>query len=58
MNDESIQKPKEKLKEILSQAGIIYTDQVAKEIAKEIDLSKLEYRCPRFKRFRKEVIDC
>jgi hypothetical protein len=57
-NLESICQPKEKLQEILSKAGIYYTPEVAKEIARELDLSKIEYRCPRFREFRQAVIDC
>ncbi|MEW6409067.1 MAG: DUF4276 family protein [Nitrospirota bacterium] len=57
-NLESIRQPKEKLQEILSKAGIYYTPEVAKEIARELDLSKIEYHCPRFREFRQAVIDC
>ncbi len=57
-NLESIRQPKEKLQEILSKAGIYYTPEVAKEIARELDLSKIEYRCPGFKEFHQAVIDC
>lgn len=55
---ESIIQPKERLKEILSEAKVYYTPEVAKEIAKESDPSKIEYRCLRFKEFRQAVIDC
>ena len=55
---ESIIHPKEKLLDILSDAGVAYTSEVAREIAKESDLSKIEYRCPKFKKFRQAVVDC
>jgi hypothetical protein len=57
-NLESISDPKEKLKEILSEVKVYYTSQVAREIAKESDLDKIEYRCPGFREFRQAVIDC
>lgn len=55
---ELIPHPKEKLKEILSSAKVYYTPDVAREIAKESDLDKIAYRCPRFRAFRQTVIDC
>jgi hypothetical protein len=55
---ESIVQPKERLYKILSDARVPYTEAVAREIAKESDLNKIEYRCPRFKEFRQTVIDC
>lgn len=57
-NLESIIQPKERLKEMLSTAKVPYTPEVAKEIAKELDISEVEYRCPRFKEFHQAVIDC
>lgn len=57
-NLESIIKPKEKLQNILSNSGVPYTPAVAREIAKELDISEVEYRCPRFKEFHQAVIDC
>lgn len=57
-NLEEITQPKERLQKLLSGANVSYTPQVAKEIAKEINLSKLEYRCPRFKNFLQAVRDC
>ncbi len=35
-----------------------YTQEVAREIAKESDLSVIQYRCPRFKIFCDAVCDC
>lgn len=55
---ESIIQPKERLKKILSDAKVPYTAEVAREISKESDLLKIEYRCPGFKKFRQDVIDC
>lgn len=55
---QSIIQPKEKLKKILSDGRVAYTAEVAKEIARESDLTKIEYRCLSFKKFRQDVIDC
>lgn len=57
-NLESIVQPKERLKDILSKAKVPYTPEVAREITKETDISKIEYRCQKFKDFRLAVIDC
>lgn len=55
---ESINHPKEKLFDILSEAGATYTSEVAKKIAIGSDIFKIEYRCPKFKEFKQAVIDC
>ncbi|MBI3355033.1 MAG: DUF4276 family protein [Nitrospirae bacterium] len=55
---ESINHPKERLFDILSEAGVTYTSEVAKRIAIGSDISKIEYRCPKFKEFKQAVIDC
>lgn len=55
---EAINQPKERLYEILSDAGVPYTEAVAREIAKELELSKIEYRCLSFRNFRQDVVDC
>jgi hypothetical protein len=55
---ESIPNPKETLGGILSKAGVSYTRAVARDIAKEADLDRIEARCPKFKEFRQAVIDC
>ncbi|MDA2918141.1 DUF4276 family protein [Desulfobacterota bacterium AH_259_B03_O07] len=55
---ESIFQPKERLTRILSDAKLTYTAEVAREIARESDLSKLENRCPSFREFRQAVLDC
>ncbi|SRR5579875_1528419 len=57
-NLELISQPKERLKKILFDAKVAYTPEVAREIAKESDPSRIEYRCPRFREFRQAVIDC
>ncbi len=57
-NLESIVNPKERLQNILSDSGVPYTPAVAREIAKELDITVVEYRCPGFKEFHQAVIDC
>lgn len=57
-NLESIFHPKERLKTLLSGINVYYTQAVAKEIAKLVDLSKIENRCQSFRNFRQAVIDC
>jgi hypothetical protein len=41
---------------MLSEAEVPYTDKVAKEIARASDISKIEYRCPKFREFREAVV--
>lgn len=55
---ETIIRPKDRLEQMLSEARVAYTDKVAKEIARESDVSRIEYRCPKFGEFRQAVIDC
>ncbi len=55
---ESINDPKEKLKEILSRAKIAYTYPVARNIARESNLDKIQNRCPAFRKFFQAVKDC
>ena len=55
---ESISHPKEKLWDILFVAGLPYTAEVARKIAKESDIFRIENRCPKFKEFKQAVIDC
>lgn len=57
-NLESIIHPKEKLREILSGAKVYYAPEVARGIAKEADLSKIESRCRTFGEFLQAVKDC
>lgn len=56
-NIESIIQPKNHLEQMLSEARVPYTDKVAKEIARESDISRIEYRCPKFREFCQAVID-
>lgn len=55
---ESMPRPKEKLKQIISQAKKVYTLEVAREIAAEARLNIIEYRCPTFRKFKQSVLDC
>lgn len=55
---ESIEKPKERLTQILSRAKANYTQEVARKIAEAVKPDTIEYRCPGFKGFRKSVLDC
>lgn len=51
-------RPKEELKRLLSQVGLPYDPMVCREIARRINLGRLDRRCPSFGRFRRRVIDC
>lgn len=55
---EDIGDPKKKLRSVLSDAGIEYTDVVCAEIAALLRIDHVEYRCPSFRTFRRDVIDC
>jgi len=54
---EDILSPSAKFREVLSSAGLNYTAQVCREIAREIDLATLRARCPTFRVFEKKVLD-
>lgn len=54
---EEIQRPSQKLEEVLSRAGVNYTAQVCREIAREIDMAVLRNRCPSFQEFEQKVLD-
>lgn len=54
---EDMQHPSQKFEEVLSQAGLNYTAQVCREIAREIDLAVLRDRCPSFCEFERKVLD-
>ncbi len=54
---EEIQNPKERFLDLLSWAGLNYTAQVCREIAREIDLDVLRERCPSFREFERKVLD-
>lgn len=54
---EEMQNPKEKFLDVLSLAGLNYTAQVCRGIAREIDLAVLRERCPSFREFERKVLD-
>ena len=54
---EAIMEPKERLKNLLSNANRAYTTEVAREIAAASRLEILEYRCPSFRVFRQALRD-
>ena len=55
---ENLSDPKERLKEVLSEAGISYTSEIARKIAASVKVETIETRCPSFKEFREAVLDC
>jgi hypothetical protein len=55
---EDLEYPKERLKQLLSEAKLEYTDQVCAEIAHSLRLDTLSYRCPSFRTFKQRVLDC
>ena len=55
---EEIEYPKERLKQLLSEAKLEYTEQVCAEIARSLRLDTLSYRCPSFLTFTQRVVDC
>lgn len=55
---EEIVHAKERLQASLSRCGLLYTDAVCGEIAAELDLDRLRYRCPSFVRFEMKLHDC
>ena len=55
---EDIHDPKEKLRSVLSEAEIEYTDRVCAEIAFRLRIDHLEYRCPSFRTFKQNLLDC
>ena len=55
---EDIVAPKERLKSLLAKADVPYTDEVARKIAAAVDIERLTYRCPGFRRFQVAVHDC
>jgi Domain of unknown function (DUF4276) len=54
---EMLMAPKERLKNILSDANIAYTPEVARKITAATRLEVLEYRCPSFRVFRQALRD-
>ena len=55
---EEIHDPKAKLRSVLSEAKLPYTEPVCAEIASHLRIDHLEYRCPSFRTFRQDVLDC
>jgi len=57
LNPETIDDPKARLEKILSDAGIVYTAEVARKIAAAARADVLSVRCPSFKRFQETVVN-
>lgn len=55
---EGVDSPKERLRGILSGAGIVYTAEVARKIAAAADVGRLANRCQAFRAFCRDVGDC
>ncbi len=55
---EGIANPKEMFIRWLSEAKLPYDAQVCQEVARQIKLETLRYRCPPFRSFEQKVIDC
>lgn len=55
---ESLLHPKEKLRAVLSDAGVVYTAPVAEKIAADARVDTIASRCSSFQRFREAVVDC
>ncbi|MBM4296991.1 MAG: DUF4276 family protein [Deltaproteobacteria bacterium] len=54
-NPETLDDPKARLENILSDAGIVYTAETARRIASAARADLLSFRCPSFKRFQQAV---
>lgn len=55
---EGMDSPKERLRGILSGAGIVYTAEVARKIAAAANIGRLANRCQAFRAFCQDVADC
>ena len=55
---EDIADPKDRLKRLLSQAKLDYDPEVCREIAAEVRIETLRYRCRSFRSFELKVHDC
>ena len=53
---EDIAHPKERFQKVLRSAGLLYLSTVCGEIARELDLATLRYRCPGFVTFERKVL--
>jgi len=56
-NPEGIVDPKTELENRLSTQGVSYTPEVARRLASELSLEKLQQRCPSFRGFPQSVIN-
>lgn len=54
---ESIKDSKERLKRRLGGAGVVYTPEVARQIAAASNLETIQYRCPGFGQFRQDFLN-
>lgn len=54
---EELLDPKETIREVLTDSRVIYTSEVGREIAREIDFQVLSNKCPRFRVFS-QLVDC
>ncbi len=55
---EALNSPKERLQDLLSKAGLAYTEEVARKIAAAANVEKLRERCPAFRGFCQDASDC
>lgn len=55
---EDIANPKERLRRWFSEAKLQYDPQVCRDIARQVKLETLQYRCPSFRSFKQKVLDC
>lgn len=55
---EDIANPKERFRRWLSEAKLPYDRQVCGDIARQVKLETLQYRCPSFGSFKQKVLDC
>jgi len=55
---EEIVDSKERFRRWLSEAKLPYDSQVCREIARQVKLDTLRYRCPSFRSFEQKVVDC
>jgi len=55
---EDFEDPKQRLRRLLTDAGVEYTETVCAEIAASANLETIGYRCPSFRTFEQRVTDC
>lgn len=56
--EDDIVDPKERFRRWLSEARLNYDPQVCREIARQVGLETIRYRCPSFRSFEQKVLDC